>query len=62
MEKLLSEREAAEVLGVTVRALQAWRHKKKGPPYSKVGGLVRYEPDQLRAWLAANRRTEQGAP
>jgi len=65
MEKLLTEAEAAEILGVTKRALQQWRTTKgrsvQGPPWTKVGNRVRYEPDQLRAWLAANRRTRQDA-
>jgi hypothetical protein len=61
MEKLLTEQEAAEILGVSVRTLKSWRYGERrwvqGPPYSKVGRGVRYQSEALRAWLKANERT-----
>jgi hypothetical protein len=32
--------------------LYQWRHRRKGPPSSKVGRHLRYDPDKVRAWLA----------
>lgn len=45
--KALREKEAAEVLGVSVKTLQAWRFYCKGPKYLKVGRAVRYPMEYL---------------
>jgi Helix-turn-helix domain len=46
---------AAEMLGVQVSTLAAWRCRKKGPPYLKVGKGVRYRVADLNAWIEASR-------
>lgn len=52
--QLISEREAAEQLGVSVRTLQNWRQRGKGPRYRKLGASkharVRYEPSALETF------------
>lgn len=53
MKPLLDEKQAAEALGVSARTLQGWRHKGGGPPFFKLGRLVRYDPDDLAEWAAA---------
>ncbi len=56
MTALLNERQTAEYLGVTPRALQAWRTRGGGPPYLRVGHrTIRYHPADLDAWLADRR-------
>jgi predicted DNA-binding transcriptional regulator AlpA len=45
--KALREKEAAEVLGVSVKTLQAWRFYCKGPKYLKIGRAVRYPVEYL---------------
>jgi predicted DNA-binding transcriptional regulator AlpA len=47
---LLNERDAAALLGVSVRSLQAWRQRGEGPVYVKLGRLVRYRPADLDAF------------
>lgn len=47
---LLTEQEAADYLGLTRSALSAWRTARKGPPYMKLEGSVRYSEAQLAAW------------
>ncbi len=42
---------AAAFLGLARRTLEIWRCKKKGPPYFKVGSLVRYRRADLQEWL-----------
>jgi len=37
------EMQAAIFLGVSVRTLQAWRVRGGGPPYIKIGRVVRYQ-------------------
>jgi excisionase family DNA binding protein len=53
---LLTEREAASVLAVSQRTLQKWRLTGDGPPYAKVGRLVRYSTADLDAYVAQGRR------
>lgn len=44
---LLNEKEAATFYGASVKTLQAWRFKGKGPHYYKIGGFIRYSMDDL---------------
>lgn len=54
---LLNERQAAEFLGFTIRALQAWRLRGGGPLYVKVSArAVRYRRRDLMAWTEARLR------
>ena len=57
LEPALKEEEAAEVLGLAVKTLRNWRGKGIGPPWVAVGPkLVRYRPQDLRAYQEANLR------
>ena len=48
---LVTEKEAADLLGLTPRTLQAWRHRGGGPEYVRVSSrCVRYRPADLEAW------------
>lgn len=38
-------------LGVPVQTLKNWRADGEGPPYVKVGRLVRYDPRDLDRWI-----------
>ena len=53
MDKLLTESEIAHIFGLKVRTLQNWRHKKKGPPYFKDGGLIRYRASDVEEHIAS---------
>lgn len=48
---LLTEREAAEFLAVSPATLNAWRTRRQGPRYIKLGRAVRYQQADLAAWL-----------
>ena len=48
--KLIGEREAAAVLGLSVRTLQAWRVRGGGPQFVKCGRSVRYNLATLVEW------------
>jgi len=55
-EKLPSEAETADILGVAPGTLQVWRSTGRYDlPYVKVGGKIRYPPPGLRAFI--KRRT-----
>jgi predicted DNA-binding transcriptional regulator AlpA len=50
----------ADLLAVPVQTLYQWRRKRTGPPAFRVGRHLRYDPAQLRAWIA-RLTTEAGA-
>lgn len=47
---LLTEKQAAPVLGVSVPTLQGWRFRGVGPKYRKLGRAVRYAMEDLQAF------------
>jgi predicted DNA-binding transcriptional regulator AlpA len=51
---VLNEREAAEVVGCSVALMRKWRLFREGPPYVKIGRLVRYRQADLDAFLDAH--------
>lgn len=53
---LLNEKQAAELLSVTVRTMQSWRVTGGGPPYVKLGRAVRYIKSDLEAWILKGKR------
>ncbi|WP_240905898.1 helix-turn-helix transcriptional regulator [Thiorhodococcus mannitoliphagus] len=57
MRRLLTEREAATELSLSIRTLQQWRVRGVGPSFLKLGRAVRYDADTLEAWLADQSRT-----
>jgi uncharacterized protein YjcR len=56
MEPLLDPPTTARVLGVSPRTLEAWRARDGGPPYVRIGALVRYAQADLERWLEGRRR------
>lgn len=53
VEKLLSDFEVAKIVGMSVAWVRRLRQRNDGPPYRKLGGRVRYDPAELKAWLAS---------
>jgi len=60
--RLLTDPEAATYLGVSISFLRQGRMEGRratrspGPPFIKMGKAIRYDLQDLDAWLAANRR------
>lgn len=60
--RLLTDPEAATYLGVSLSFLRQGRmegrraNRSPGPPFIKMGKAIRYDLQDLDAWLAANRR------
>ena len=51
-ERAYTEKEAAEILGVSIKTLQAWRFQGKTElPYCKIGRGVRYFGPDIRAFI-----------
>lgn len=55
--KMLRTDEAAEYCGSSTSTFEKLRLYGGGPRYVKLGRRVVYDPADLDAWLAANRRT-----
>lgn len=51
---LLTEVQAADLLNLSTRTLQAWRVKGGGPLFVRLGRAVRYRRADVNAWLEAN--------
>jgi|HubBroStandDraft_6_1064221.scaffolds.fasta_scaffold1890422_1 hypothetical protein len=51
MVNLMTEHEVSKRLNVSVASLRRWRLLGRGPAFLKVGSLVRYNPEELEAWL-----------
>lgn len=53
-EKLLTPKELAELLGVSVYTIHHLANKKGGLKAYKVGSLTRFRPSDVEAYLAAH--------
>lgn len=52
MNNLLTQKQVAEILGVSEGTLENWRvHKRYPLAYIKVGSLVRYKPSDVEAFI-----------
>lgn len=57
----MTKQEAAEFLGVSVRAVDYLR-QNDGLPCLKMGRLVRFPVDKLQKWVDDHTQTEGGVP
>lgn len=53
IERRWSPEDVANYLGVPIETIYAWRKKGYGPQAARVGKHLRYDPDTVRAWFAA---------
>ena len=51
LQALLNERDVARITGLSVASVRRWRLQKIGPRATKLGAAVRYNPEDLKAWL-----------
>jgi predicted DNA-binding transcriptional regulator AlpA len=50
-EPLWDDPQLAKALDVQPQTPAAWRNRNQGPPYLKIGKLVRYRPSLVKEWL-----------
>ncbi|MBM3763447.1 MAG: helix-turn-helix domain-containing protein [Acidobacteria bacterium] len=50
---LLDEKTVAKTLSVSLATVRRWRYVGGGPPFLKIGALVRYRIEAIDAWLEA---------
>ena len=53
MVGLIRTEDAAELLGLSPATLHHWRSRGEGPQFVKLGGAVRYRPEDLEKWIAS---------
>jgi hypothetical protein len=51
LKKLLTEKEAAALTGLSISFFQQSRFKKRGPSYVKIGSRCLYDPDDLAEFI-----------
>ena len=56
MELVCDTKKASEFIGCKPPLMQRWRRERKGPPYMKIGRLVRYRQRDLEEFLEQNLR------
>ena len=62
-DPLLTQRQAAEYLNLSIRTLQRWRTEGIGPPSIVLpNGYRRYRRSALDRWLAKHRDRPGGSP
>lgn len=50
-DALLDQTHVAKILGTTTKFLEARRCRGGGPPFVRVGRLIRYAPESVQAWI-----------
>jgi len=58
---LLTAREVAERLGISVTTALRWTRRGELPGFRLPGGALRYEEDELEAWLRKRATSRRGA-
>jgi predicted DNA-binding transcriptional regulator AlpA len=53
-DALLTEVEAADLLRMSERTLQAWRGQGRGPAFVRAGRAIRYRRSDLAIWIEAH--------
>jgi predicted DNA-binding transcriptional regulator AlpA len=57
VDELLSQKQAARLLGLSVRTLERHRVWGTGPRFCRLGRLVRYRLGDLEAWVTQSLRS-----
>jgi excisionase family DNA binding protein len=51
--RYLTPVDLADLLGVPLETVYQWRRKHTGPRGFRVGRHLRYDPEEVRAWVSA---------
>jgi Helix-turn-helix domain len=54
LPQMLSEKEAARILAVSIAALRRWRREGRGPTFIRLERCVRYDLRSIELFLAEN--------
>ena len=56
LEPLMTQDDAAKLLGVSPGTLRNWRWRNKGPSWIRLGEAIRYSPQALREYVEVRTR------
>jgi excisionase family DNA binding protein len=59
-KQLLTEKQAAELLKVSVMTLKRLRYAGTGPDFITIGRSIRYDPEDIDKYLTSNKQTQEG--
>jgi excisionase family DNA binding protein len=59
---LLTEDQAAAYLGLVPNTLAKWRMRGEGPPFVRVGRLIRYDRTAIDRWVESQTRSSTSDP
>ncbi|WP_406727830.1 helix-turn-helix domain-containing protein [Streptomyces sp. GD-15H] len=60
-DRYLTPDDIAEMFEVPLETVYQWRKKRTGPPGFRIGKHVRYDPDDVRAYVAQRKSADQVA-
>ncbi|MGH4027854.1 helix-turn-helix domain-containing protein [Actinomycetota bacterium Odt1-20B] len=60
-DRYLTPDDIAEMFGVPLETVYQWRKKRTGPPGFRIGKHVRYDPVDVRDYVAGLRETDAAA-
>lgn len=65
LPEYITTEQLAHLTGFSLRALEAMRSKRIGPPFIKIGNsknsAIRYRVEDIRAWMQQHREATYGA-
>ncbi len=50
-DRLWGVKDVADYLGIPVQTIYQWRTRGYGPPGVRMGKHVRFDPNEVRAWV-----------
>lgn len=50
-QKWIDEKEVSKITGIAVQTLRNWRFQQTGPPYYKLGRMIRYGVEDLNRFM-----------
>lgn len=60
-DRYLTPEDIAEMFDVPIETVYQWRRKRTGPPGFRIGKHVRYDPADVRAYVAQRKNDDQAA-
>jgi excisionase family DNA binding protein len=60
-DRYLTPLDLADLLGVPVETVYQWRRKDTGPRGFRVGRHLRFDPEDVRVWVASLMDKEEAA-
>ena len=62
LPQMLSEKQAARILAVSIAALRRWRSEGRGPEFTRLERCIRYSTKSIERWLAENSSGDRKPP